>query len=89
MSEQEPPKIEFPCDYPIKVMGHQTSEFRGIVLEVMRKHAGEINESQVTERASAKGTFVSITVTIIATGKDQIEIIFEDLKATGAVKMVL
>lgn len=89
MSEQEPPKIEFPCDYPIKVMGRQTSEFRDIVLAVMRKHAGDISESQVTERASAKGTFVSITVTIIATGKDQIEIIFEDLKATGAVQMVL
>jgi putative lipoic acid-binding regulatory protein len=86
---QDPPKIEFPCEYPIKVMGRQTNEFRGVVLEVMRKHAGEINDNHVIERASAKGTFVSITVTIIATGKDQLDIIFEDLKATGAVQMVL
>ena len=89
MSEQEPPKIEFPCEYPIKVMGRQTSEFRGIVLDVMRKHAGAIKDTQVTERASGKGTFVSITVTIIATGKDQLDIIFKDLKASGAVQMVL
>jgi len=55
----------------------------------MRRHAGDITDSQVKERPSGKGTFVSVTVTITATGKDQIDAIFIDLKATGRVTMVL
>ena len=86
---EDPPKIEFPCEYPIKVLGHQTHDFRAVVIEVMTKHSGIVDDSQVAERASGKGTFVSITVTIIATGKDQLQAIFDDLKATGRVKMVL
>ncbi len=89
MSEQDPPKIEFPCEYPIKIMGRQSPTFKEVVLDVMRKHAGNISDSQVKDRASGKGTFVSITVTITATGKDQLDAIFEDLKATGVVQMVL
>jgi putative lipoic acid-binding regulatory protein len=89
MSQPEPPKIEFPCDYPIKILGRQSDSFRAVVLEVMRKHAGEIADHQVTERPSGKGTFMALTVTITATGKPQLEAIFEDLKATGQVKMVL
>lgn len=89
MSQQEPPKIEFPCEYPIKIMGRETEDFRAIVLEVMRKHAGDIAESQIKQRASGKGTFTAVTVTIVATGKPQLDAIFEDLKATGRVTMVL
>lgn len=89
MSEQEPPKIEFPCIYPIRVMGIQSADFRDMVLAVMRKHAGDFDESLVKERPSAKGTFVSVTVVITATGEPQLEAIFEELKATGQVKMVI
>ena len=89
MTEQEPPKIEFPCEYPIKIMGRQSPTFKDVVLEVMRKHAGDISDSQVKGRASGKGTFVSITVTITATGKDQLDAIHADLLATGVVQMVL
>lgn len=89
ISQQNPPKIEYPCEYPIKVMGYAGDDFEAVVLEVMRRHAGDIDDSQVKQRNSGKGTFVSITVTIIATGKEQIELIFADLKATGRVKMVL
>jgi putative lipoic acid-binding regulatory protein len=74
VTDQEPPKIEFPCDYPIKVLGRHTSDFRAVVVEVMRQHAGDITDSQVKERPSGKG---------------QIDAIFVDLKATGRVTMVL
>jgi putative lipoic acid-binding regulatory protein len=89
MSQPEPPKIEFPCVYPIKVLGRHTETFREVVLEVMQRHAGDIEDHHIKERPSGKGTFMAITVTITATGKDQLDIIFEDLKATGQVNMVL
>lgn len=89
MTQQEPPKIEFPCDYPIKVIADNSAEARASVLEVMARHAGPIGESSVTERLSREGRFMSLTVTIVATGKDQLSRIHVDLKATGVVKMVM
>lgn len=89
MTEQDPPKIEFPCAYPIKVLGRSSVDFRAVVLEVMTRHAGDIADHHVKERPSGKGTFVAVTVTITATGKDQLDAIFADLKATGQVQMVL
>ncbi|MGK0499452.1 MAG: putative lipoic acid-binding regulatory protein [Oceanicoccus sp.] len=89
MSEQEPPKIEFPCDYPIKVLGRQTDDFEAVVVAVMEQHAGAIAAENVKLRPSGKGTFVAVTVTIIATGAEQLEAIHKDLLATGRVQMVM
>jgi len=89
MSEIEAPKIEFPCDYPIKVMGSACGEFHEHVLAVMTKHAPGYDQSRITVRDSSKGTFQSITVTITATGEAQLKAIFEDLKTNDHVKMVL
>lgn len=89
MSQQEPPKIEFPCDYPIKVMGDADVDFQSFVVEVMTKHAGEITTSQVSVRDSRNGTFQSVTVTITATGIDQLQAIHTELQASSRVKMVI
>ncbi|RLQ21250.1 DUF493 family protein [Seongchinamella sediminis] len=89
MSEQEPPRIEFPCDYPIKVLGRRSDEFRGIILEVFERHAPGFDQQTITVKDSAKGTFTSLTITITATGKEQLEALHQDLLATGHVQMVI
>jgi uncharacterized protein len=89
VSEQDPPKIEFPCDYPIKVLGRSSDAFRGIILEVFERHAPGFDQESITVKDSAKGTFTSLTITITATGKDQLEALHEDLIATGHVQMVI
>ena len=89
MTNPEPPKIEFPCDYPIKVMGSAGEPLYQHVMTVMERHAPGFDQTLVTVRDSSKGTFQSITVVITATGKPQLEDIFEDLKTSNAVKMVL
>lgn len=89
MSWQDPPKIEFPCAYPIKALGRQAEGFKEFVVEVMCRHAGHIDESMVTVRQSGKGTFVSVTVVITATGVEQLQAIHADLTASGRVHMVL
>ena len=89
MSEQEPPKIEFPCEYPIKVMGDSAVDFKAFVVEVMAKHAGAIEDSEVSVRDSRNGTFQSVTVTITATGVEQLQAIHAELQASGRVKMVI
>lgn len=89
VANQKAPKIEFPCRYPIKVLGHNDENFKSVVVEIMTTHAGVISDSDVTLKPSAKGTFVSVTVIITATGEVQLTAIFEELKATGRVKMVI
>ena len=75
LEQQEPPKIEFPCDYPIKVLGSS--------------HAPGFDQLAVTANTSSKGTFTSLTITITATGPEQLEALHQDLLASGHVKMVI
>ena len=89
MSDQEAPKIEFPCDYPIKIMGVAGDELHRVIKMVMIKHAPGYDEAQITIRDSAQGNYQAITVTITATGTDQLQAIFTELKTSQHVKMVL
>jgi len=89
MSDIEPPRIEFPCDYPVKIIGDAAGGFRSVVEEIVERHAGGYARELTTERFSANGRFVSLTVTIVATGPAQLQALFEELKATGRVHMVL
>jgi putative lipoic acid-binding regulatory protein len=89
MSQAEPPKIEFPCDYPIKVLGRSSEEYRGIILEVFERHAPGFDQQTIQVKDSAKGTFTSLTITITATGEKQLDALHQDLLATGHVKMVI
>lgn len=89
MSEPEPPKIEFPCDYPVKVLGRTGDTFEAVVLGVFERHAPGFDQARVTVRASGKGTFTAMTVFITATGVEQLEALHRDLMATGHVQMVI
>lgn len=89
MPEQPAPKIEFPCDYPIKVMGRAAPGLHSLVMEVMERHAPGFDETTVSIRDSRHGNFQAITVVITATGEAQLSAIFEDLKHNPLVQMVL
>ena len=89
MSQQEPPKIEFPCRYPVKVMGVAGDDFRSATVSIFERHAGVITETDITVRASTGGNYEAITVMITATGVEQLQAIFADLKEHPLVRMVL
>jgi len=89
MSEITPPRVEFPCDYLLKVMGDAGADFRDVVIAVVREHAPDVDEARVTVRESSNGRFLSVNVTIHATGEPQLQAIFVSLKQTGRVHMVL
>lgn len=89
MSDDKKPEIEFPCKYPIKVLGEAHPGLNQHVIDVMNRHAPTITESDLSAKNSSKGKWQSITVTIIATGKPQLDAIFADLKTSARVKMVL
>lgn len=90
MSNQEPPKIEFPCpNYPIKVMGEKGDQFRQDVIAVFEELAPGFDKTKVSERESSKATFVSMTVFIEAQSVEQLQSLHEALKALPATRMVM
>ncbi len=89
-TDVQAPKIEFPCErYPIKVIGDAGEGFREMVLEVIGRHAPDLDASTLVMRDSRNGRFLSVQVLITATGVEQLQAIHVDLRATGRIHMVL
>lgn len=89
MADQSPPKIEFPCDYPIKVVGVAAEDFHTFVIEVMERHSDMVYKEKLTVRTSGNGNFIAVTISIRATGITQLQAIHDELKASSRVHMVL
>lgn len=81
--------LKFPCEFPIKIVGHATTEFEKTVLEIVKRHAPEITLSSHKMRKSSDGKYLSITVTIQAASKAQLDAIYLDLTACKLVLMAL
>ena len=71
--------MEFPCQFPIKMMGRDQPEFRQAAIAVIERHAGHVEAEAVRTAASSSGNFLSITVTITATSREQLDNIYRDL----------
>lgn len=87
--EENAPKIEFPCEYPIKAIGANHIDLKALVLDIVRVHAPDVDDSLVVLNPSRNGTFVSVRFTIFATGELQLKSIHQDLIASEHIKMVL
>lgn len=81
--------LEFPCSFPIKVMGINSSDFKAEVVMIGRKHIPGLGEGAVRSRPSSKGKYLSVTITFTATSKPQIDSLYRALNAHPDVKFVL
>jgi putative lipoic acid-binding regulatory protein len=81
--------FEFPCDFPLKVMGRHTDDFRSIVLGIVQKHAGPIEASNIEERPSSSGSYLSLTCTFTAQSKQQLDDLYRELTSHERVMVVL
>ena len=89
MNDSQAPKIEFPCNYLIKVIGDAAPDFTDFVVSVVDCHAPGVADNDVTVKDSSGGRFASVNLMIWATGEPQLKALFEELKASGRVHMVL
>ena len=81
--------LEFPCDFPIKMMGRDTPEFHVTARELVEKHTGPLDDSAIQSAVSRKGRFVSITVTVMAQSQQQLDDISRDVTDNEDVLMAL
>lgn len=85
----EPPKIVFPCDYSLKVVGDAAEDFPACVCQILVRHAPDFDATTMQVVESRNGRYQSVRVTLRATGEQHIKEVFDDLKATGRVHMVV
>ncbi|MFZ4499826.1 MAG: YbeD family protein [Burkholderiales bacterium] len=81
--------IEYPCDFPIKVMGEAHEDFAGTVCHVVRAHAPDFDAASIQARASTGGRYVSLTCTVRVQSREQLDNLYRDLSTHPAVAMVL
>jgi putative lipoic acid-binding regulatory protein len=81
--------LQFPCDFPIKVMGRRQDGFAQAVLEVVLRHAPDFDAAAMEMRPSAKGNYISFTCTIRAVSRAQLDALYGELSAHPLVKVVL
>lgn len=80
--------IEYPLDFPIKVMGLKSDEFLEAVKTIANKHDPAFDEATIELRDSREGKYQSITITIVATSRDHLDGIYRELTAHPLSKMV-
>ena len=82
-----PPPLEFPCDYPIKIMGHASETFEAEMVALVREHAPNLGEGAVSVRPSKGGKYIAITIRLVAESRPQVEAITAALLAHPKVIM--
>jgi uncharacterized protein len=86
----EPPSlIEFPSDFPIKIMGVRHDDFAQSVLDIVVLHAPDFDPAAMEMRASKGGKYLSLTCTVRATSKAQLDALYMALTQHPDVKVVL
>jgi len=83
----DPSLLTFPCDLPIKVLGRNELAFRDAALAIVRTHYAE--EHSVAEQQSKQGTYLSLTITVRAVTREQVDAIYHDFVAEPLILMVL
>jgi len=81
--------IEFPCDFPIKVMGAAQDGFAQAVADVVLKHAPDFDAATMEMRPSKAGNYLSLTCTIRAVSQAQLDAVYRELSSHPMVKVVL
>jgi len=87
--DRAPPVIEYPCPWPISVVGAAAGDFRDLVETIVARHAPDFERESSRVQLSGGGRFMSVRITIRATGPEQLQALFEELKGSGRVHMVL
>ncbi|MCI3207585.1 MULTISPECIES: DUF493 family protein [Pandoraea] len=88
-TEEKKSLIEFPCDFPIKVMGHAQDGFAQAIVELLREFDAQFDAATVEMRPSSSGKYLGLTVTVRAHSQAHLDDIYRKLTSHPMVKVVL
>jgi putative lipoic acid-binding regulatory protein len=81
--------LEFPCEFPIKMMGRNSESFHQTAISLVEVHAGKLPEEAIRIATSSNGNFLSLTVTINAESQEQLDNIYRALTAHDDILVAL
>jgi uncharacterized protein len=81
--------LKFPTDYPIKVVGRPSAEFRAHIHAIVVRHVPGVETDRISERLSENGNFLSISYMIRAESREQVVALARDLSSADGVLMVI
>ena len=83
------PLADYPCDFPIKILGHTQAGFAQAMLEIVRRHAPDFDGSSMEMKSSKRGKYLSLTCVIRANSREQLDRLYRELCDHPMVVMVL
>jgi len=81
--------IAYPCDFPIKVLGHAGPEFAQAVAAIAKRHDPDFDEKTLAMKTSKQGKYLSLTCEVRATSRVQLDALYQELCDQPMVVMVL
>ena len=81
--------LRFPCAFPIKVMGRTQDGFAQAIVVVVQRHVPDFDAATMEMRASRAGRYLSLTCTVNASSRDQLDNLYRDLTTHPMVALVL
>jgi len=87
MSEES--ALTFPCQFPIKVMGINSDSFESEIFMIASRHAPNLGEAAINSTPSRTAKYLSVTVTITAQNREQLDDLYRAFNKHPDVKMVL
>ena len=90
-SEEERPAklLQFPCDFPLKIVGIKADDYKDKIVEVIKKYDPDYNPAEANLKESAKGNYLSLGVVVRATSQDQLDDLYKALVDHEYTKFVL
>jgi putative lipoic acid-binding regulatory protein len=91
MTQPQQPEslLTFPCVFPIKVMGRRQDEFAQVITDIVLRHAPDFHPETIEMRSSKQARYISLTVTINARSREQLDALYSELSKHPMVTMVL
>lgn len=81
--------IDYPCEFPLKIFGLQQPGFSQAVLEVVTRHDPGFSAASMEMRSSKTARYLSLTCTVQATSREQLDALYQELCDHPSIVMVL
>ena len=89
MNNERTTLLEFPCAFPVKIMGEAKEGFADAMLEIVLRHAPDFDAASTEMKASSTGKYVSLTCTITAVSQSQLDDLYREISGHPMVAMAL